>query len=190
VSIRSRLFALPMPGFVRKAGLSKLARLTAEAFGDAYPGGRGLSFAECLERYAEFTSMHAETLLRSDDSARSAAQTRLFSNAQKLGGRLRVLLGIRSHGDPSGQAMSVARALYRMIGVDFKARAAGRTGNARTSARFTVRTCFFSSRYSPEVCRLISSLDAGLLSGLTGGGELVFARRMTEGAIFCEGEIG
>ena len=37
----------------------------------------------------------------------------------------------------------------------------------------TVDRCAFAERYSPPVCRLMSSLDAGLIAGLTDGGRLV-----------------
>ena len=166
-----------MPGFVRKAAVQRLGRLTAEAFGLDYPGGHWLSPAAILDRYAAFTFEHAEALLQDGACARQAAvEHGLFSNARRLGARLRALLGVRRH----EEAMTVARSLYRMIGIDF-------TGCAQGT--FLVRRCFFSSRYSPKVCRLISWLDSGLISGLTNGGELVFTHRVTEGAALCKGEV-
>jgi hypothetical protein len=48
-----------------------------------------------------------------------------------------------------------------------------------------VRRCSFSRRYSAEVCRLMSRLDAGVLAGLAGGGELAFSERLTEGSDRC-----
>ncbi len=78
------------------------------------------------------------------------------------------------------EAAHVARALYRVIGVDFRVGAAG---------GFVVKSCLFSSRYTPAACRLISSLDAGLLAGLTGGARMVFTQRITEGAAVCRGEL-
>jgi hypothetical protein len=35
----------------------------------------------------------------------------------------------------------------------------------------------------------MSSLDSGLMSGLTDGGKLVFTHRITEGAAFCTGDV-
>jgi hypothetical protein len=181
MSIRTRLFALPLPGFVRKACVRRLARLTAQAFQSAPPSARGLSCEALLERYAVFTAEHAEALLSVGAPAiREETGERLFSNARDLGKRIRVWLGIRG----TREVMDVARALYRVIGVDFRGRA-----NAGTST-FTVARCYFSSHYSPEVCRLISGLDAGLLSGLSDGRELVFTKRVTEGAALCAGVLG
>jgi hypothetical protein len=187
VSIRSRLFAVTLRGVARRAALRRLARLTADAFDSELPGGRGLSFATSLERYAQFSSRQAGALLRASagtaaDAAAdaragaAAVEGRLFSGAKALGARLRAGLGIRHY----VEAMSVARALYRTIGIDFKGCPAG---------GFRVERCFFSAHYSAPVCRLISSLDAGLLCGLTGGGALRFTHRMTEGAAFCRGVI-
>ena len=49
----------------------------------------------------------------------------------------------------------------------------------------TISRCYFSSFYSPEVCRVMSAMDRGLLAGLAGGGELVFIQRITEGQPCC-----
>jgi hypothetical protein len=48
-----------------------------------------------------------------------------------------------------------------------------------------VDRCAFAAWYSPRVCRLMSSLDAGLLAGLTRGGRLTFSERITEGSPRC-----
>ena len=194
MSFRARLFALPMPGFLRRAFLGRLFRLTADAFGAQVPAPGG-SLPEILDQYAAFTRAQAEIAM--EDSARTAnVQQRLYTNALSLGGRLRSLLGVR--GMP--EALDAARTLYRLIGVDFRGAAAG-TAAARTaavvtaaagaapvrgqdgagcdSACFSVSRCSFSRHYPPEVCRLISSLDAGLLAGLTGGSKMTFTERIT-----------
>jgi len=93
-----------------------------------------------------------------------------------LGRRLRFWLGIRT----MRKAMSVARALYRVMEIDFQGDGAG---------RFAVSRCRFSSCYSPAACKLISSLDRGLLDGLTGGARMAFTQRITEGAAYCGGEV-
>jgi hypothetical protein len=184
VSIRSRLFALPMPGLLKKAFLRRLFRLTAEAFGAAAPAHHG-SVTALLDRYAAFTRGQAEMAMR--DSARAAeAPGRLFESAFRLGSRLRALLKVRR----MQEAMDVAKTLYRLIGVDFCGMATCSADRATAGAAcFTVSRCFFSTRYPPAVCRLISSLDAGLLAGLTGGGEMTFTERITEGAAACKGVI-
>ncbi len=169
MSVRTSIFALPMPGIFRLACIRRLAGLTASAFGVS---PRRIS---CLADYAAFTAEQAEAALNAGAET-ADVEGRLFNEARCLGGRLRFWLGIRS----TREAMSAARALYRLLGVDFKAEASG---------SFVVRSCFFSSRYSPAVCRLISSLDAGLVCGLTGGARMLFSRRITESFAFCTGVI-
>ena len=149
--------------------------LTAQAFEAEPPASRGLSHAALLRAYAEFTSRQARIVLSVRPAARSEVETRLFSKAAQLGSRLRALLGVRR----ADEAMSVARALYRMIGVDFRG----------CGGEFTVSRCAFAADYSPEVCRLVSSLDSGLFSGLSGGKGLAFTRRITEGAASCRGAV-
>ncbi|HVO37416.1 MAG TPA: hypothetical protein VMV03_00160 [Spirochaetia bacterium] len=175
MSFRHRLFGLPMPGLLRRACISRLHRLTADAFQAEAPAPHG-SARRRLESYAELTRAVAEQAAV-DEGRTARARDRLFANARGLGARLRSRLGIRDRQD----ALEAARSLYRLIGVDFRP--------SRGSAGFTVPHCFFSGYYSPAVCRMISSLDAGLLSGLTDGAEMSFCRRITEGAASCEGVI-
>jgi hypothetical protein len=152
-----------MPGFLRSVCIQRLTDCTAASFGVRPP------HISSVDDYAAFTAEQAML-------ASSGSEERLFSSAHALGVKLRARLGIRSH----AEAMVVARALYRMIGVDFKPDAAG---------GFIVSSCFFSSCYSPSICRLISSLDAGLLCGLSGRKEMTFTQRITEGAGVCRGVI-
>jgi len=125
-----------------------------------------------LDAYAAFTATQAQRVL-SSGSPLEPVRARLFSKARDLGSRLRAVLRVRS----SRRAGLVMRALYKVIGVDFRS----------TGGEFTVAKCFFSSRYSPAVCQLISSLDAGLFTGLSGGITLEFRRRITGGFACCTG---
>jgi hypothetical protein len=45
--------------------------------------------------------------------------------------------------------------------------------------------CAFARVYGPDVCRLMSSMDSGLIAGLTDAGGLHFTGRITEGASAC-----
>ena len=187
MSIRSRLFSLPIPRLLRKVFLMRLFRLTAGAFGAPAPRVRGTP-AQILDSYSAFTKEQAERVMQ-DSSRVAEVQRGLFAHASSLGARLRSSLGVSS----TGEAMEVARALYRLIDVDFSGTAAPGSCDAGcasgTSACFTVSRCSFSACYPPAVCRLISSLDAGLLAGLTRGGKMIFTQRITEGASACKGVV-
>lgn len=165
---------MSVPSFVRVWCIRRLARLTAEAFQVPAPAVEGPCSA-ALDTYAAFTAAQAQRVLVSS-SPLEPVQARLFSNARDLGRRLRAGLLVPG----PRRAAAVLRALYQVIGVEF--RSAG--------SEFTVPRCYFASRYSPDVCRLISSLDAGLFSGLSDGGVLEFRGRITEGARFCSGALG
>jgi hypothetical protein len=72
--------------------------------------------------------------------------------------------------------MEVATLLYAVLGIRLEG----------TSNGLTVTSCAFSRCYSPETCRVVSSLDAGFMAGLSAGGQLTFTQRMTEGFDRCQ----
>lgn len=53
----------------------------------------------------------------------------------------------------------------------------------------TVRRCYFSRFYAPNMCRVMSAMDRGIFAGLFGGGELTFKSRITEGLPCCRAEF-
>ena len=72
--------------------------------------------------------------------------------------------------------LRLGKILYRMLKIEF---------NGSAEGEVVIRHCFFSPYYTPEVCRIISALDEGLLSGLSNGGQMVFKERITEGKTCC-----
>lgn len=160
------------PGFFKRQALSELYRATAHAFGFAMPSIARLPFQEQLQSYAIFTTEQAEQAWEGKESL-SRLQARLHHNAYRLGQRLRERFGL----DQLQDAMTLARILYRIIGIEFSGSPQG---------EISIRSCYFSRFYSPQVCLLISALDEGLLCGLAGGGKLTFTERITEGAPACK----
>ncbi len=77
------------------------------------------------------------------------------------------------------EALAVMRSVYRLLGIDFHG----------APDCFVMTRCSLSVTHSPRACRLMSSFDRGLLSGLTRGKTMVFTQRITEGAPFCKGVI-
>jgi hypothetical protein len=82
------------------------------------------------------------------------------------------LLGIHSVDD----VMALGRLLYSLLDIEFQ---------GSSSGEIMISRCYFSGYYSPEVCRVMSAMDHGLLAGLAGGGKLVFSQRITEGHACC-----
>jgi hypothetical protein len=173
VNLPPSMSARWLPPLLRKRQIGKLLRLTAEAFDAEAPSLRGLSLDDSLKTFATFTRDEAGKALRTGRNLDPIAST-LYHRAFELGRQCRKWLRI---GDTEG-VMSAARVLYGICNIDFQGTREGEV---------TVSRCFFSEYYSGAVCRVISSLDAGLLAGMSGGRQLTFSQRITEGAGACTG---
>jgi hypothetical protein len=172
-----RLLALRIyiPPFIKRKKLDELFRLTAHAFGCETPRRKGQSYRELLESYAEFTKVEAEKCLENRKDL-SEVKSRLFQGASRLGREIRRSFRLRSQ----AEIMEMSRILYRLLGIDFRGSPGGDV---------TIKSCFFSQYYSPEICRLISSLDEGLAEGLSDGGQLSFSQRITEDKDCCKARL-
>lgn len=171
MSLPLKLLQLYVPAFFKRRALRELFEATARAFGREMPPLKGLSFDQRLRQYATFTAQQAEEALRGEEV--SALKARLRQNAYQLGAGLRKNFGITR----MEEVMGLARILYRSIGIEFQGNPEG---------EITIRRCYFSHFYSPQVCQLISALDEGLLAGLAGGGRLSFSARISEGSPVCK----
>ena len=158
------------PGFLKKRKLLDLIRAAAEAFSVALPDFRGESYAGLLGRFTDLAEDWSLAAVR--EGRENDVSARLFDNSRRLGQEARRALRPRN---PS-EVMEAARVLYTAIGIDFR-------GDVEGNIR--IRHCAFSRRFSPGTCRLMSSMDAGILSGLAGTGSLAFSARLTEGAEAC-----
>lgn len=170
-----KLFPHNFPAFVREEILGELFAATAVSFDCPPPAVEQLSYDECLRSYALFTRAQAEKALQSGRDLRKL-KTRLYRSAFPLGAKLREQFGLQT----MEEVMELGQILYRAIGVEIQ-------GDARGSV--TVSRCYFSQFYTAPVCDLISALDDGVLSGLSGGGRLAFSERITEGRSCCRAKL-
>ncbi len=168
------LSGIYVPAFVRKRKLLQLFAATADAFGVPMPAMKGLRIEDCLKEYARFTREEAARAIR--DGTEGEVKLRLYRNAYRLGSGLRGELGVKD----MNQAMKLARTVYEIVGIDFMA---GPQGDV------VISRCYFADFYSSKVCSVISSIDAGLISGLTAGGRMTFSHRLTEGNDCCIARI-
>jgi len=168
-----------LPVFIREEILAALFEATAEAFGCPAPALGPLSYDECLRAYALFTREQAEKALQSGRDV-PAIKARLYQNAYPLGGKLRQWFAV----DTMEEVMELGQILYRAIGVEIVGEP-----QVDTQGDLTVNRCYFSQFYSGPVCDLISALDDGVFSGLSGGGRLVFSERLTEGRECCRAKL-
>ena len=172
MSLRLALLKRHVPEPIRRRMFGRLACLTAAAFGVPAPDLRRLRPDEQIERFARFTRDEAERALAAGASC-AACRDRLFDGAQTLGSSIRRSLGIRR----PDEAMRALRVLYAAIGIELEGNSSG--------GEIVISRCAFSRVYTPSICELISGLDAGIVSGLTGGSVLTFTERITEGAAAC-----
>ncbi len=163
------------PEFVKKRALAQLFSYTAAAFEAEVPPSAGLDYRQCLAQYARFAQTHAEERLH-DGREVETVKERLYRNAVELGCVQSKWVRPRTLAD----VMAVARVLYHMIDIDLQ-------GDER--GEVVIRRCYFSQFYSAKVCRLMSAMDAGLLAGLSNGGELIFTGRITEGQPCCRAHL-
>jgi hypothetical protein len=171
VNVALAILKIYVPGPHKKRLLGELYEATARAFGATPPDLRGLSYAALLESYATFTRSEAGRLLE-EGSREAAVPENLYKNAYALGLRLRQALGIRS----LRHALKASRILYKTLRIDFEGTPAGEV---------TIRSCYFSRFYTSAICRVVSSIDAGVAAGLSGGGRLEFSQRITDGRDCC-----
>jgi hypothetical protein len=172
VTLRLRAFAAIPPSLLRPFVVRRLLRRTADAFGADLPALRGrVSGIDLLPAYATFSNARAELLLAGRGDV-DAVRRDLWRIGDRIGCDLRRALGITSVAD----AMVAARVVYRALDIDLRGSPTGEVVVAR---------CSFARTYGPEVCVVMSSLDAGLFAGLTDGRRLTFTRRITEGAPAC-----
>jgi hypothetical protein len=175
MNLRLSLLNIFMPYKLKEQALRELFDATARAFQVSPPVLDGLRFNDILRNYADLTRAAAKQQINKKEDI-DRTRKRLYENAFKIGKEIRNKLRILSRED----ALKAARILYRAIGIDFL---------CSKSGEVLVRSCYFSRFYSCEVCWIISSLDEGLIAGLTGGGRLWFRSRITEGNKSCVGTI-
>ena len=159
------------PEFIKKRVLNELFTITARAFECALPPLRGFSYAELLKQYALFTRAEAEKSIQHNHDLQ-AIRNRLFDQAYQMGHELRKKFNIST----DEEVMELGQRLYEILGINFQ-------GNKQ--GLVTISRCFFSEYYSSQVCQLISALDEGVLAGLSGGGQLNFSQRITDGNNCC-----
>ena len=166
-----------MPDFLRRRQLQMLMNLAAESFSVPAEKIRGGTAEEALAQYAAFTCrcMDAGSI---DQDACSADEEKLYRDARRLGDKIRQTTGFTEHEDQN----RLITLLYRNIGIEINI-----TGDLRErqTGELIVPDCYFSRYYTPEQCRLMSFVDSGIVSGICGGGKLLFSHRITEGCGFC-----
>ena len=152
------------PGLFRRIELQILCDLAADTFGQKRIRIWTLPPDQALKAYAAFTVRCME-----ETPVDKAA---LYRSACRLGRKVRRVTGFRDDGD----IRKLIFLLYQNIGICMDGRIPG---------VIRIRKCYFSRFYTPAQCRMMSAVDAGVITGICGGGKLRFTDRITEGCPQC-----
>jgi hypothetical protein len=160
-----------LPRTLQQNRLNELFMATADAFQRQLPQLKGYSPDQILTEYALFTAGNAEETIKQGNM--HGVKTRLYVNARQIGQKIRRELNIHT----LQEVMQACGVIYKALKIEFCGDLQG---------QILIKSCFFSSFYSGDVCRIISSLDAGLVAGLSGGSGMEFSQRITEGNTYCK----
>jgi len=167
-----KILELYIPEFIKRNQIKKLFKIAADAFNTEQPLVIGLSFKECLESFAVFTNDETQRAISSGKDIHGI-KTSLYNHAYDFGHDLQRKLNIKT----LEESLKIVEILYKVIGIDF---------HASTHGEITISECYFSKFYSLSVCKIISSLDIGLIDGLSGGKKIEFSNRITDGYKCCK----
>ena len=170
----------PLPDWARAAGIQVLLGVFARTFDVVPPRVVGWPADDALYAFREFSAACIEEALVSPDYAASK-RVELESRARDLGSLVRHAL--RPRDDELAELVSF---LYAAIAIDVVGLGPeGSQTKFHRPARLQFRRCYFSERYTPEICAFMSAFDSGFVGGLCGGGSLQFESRITAGAPCC-----
>ena len=127
---------------------------------------------EALELYMDCTIQWMNELAVQEKACIVRTGRRLYRLARHLGSSIRRITGFTQEED----LQRLVFLLYRNIAIEMQGNIPG---------QILVRACFFSCRYTPAQCRMMSNMDDGVVTGIVGGGKLTFSQRLTEGCGTC-----
>ncbi len=165
-----------MPEAAKRFEIKVLMRLTAASFGIKGISMGGMDSGECLKAFRHFT---VDAVKGQSGETLSSFRRKMYRRAFMVGRCFSILPGLRKDGNRKRLIVM----LYRNIGIML--RSAEGKNDGIDIWRINIPHCSFSSDYTPEVCRVMSGLDAGIICGIFGGGKLKFIHRITEGCSYC-----
>ncbi len=152
------------PSILKNIELQILLNTTAAAF--ERPGKMIWQLPEdkALAAYAAYTT----------DCLKGAAadKKRVYRYAYRLGRRIRRISGFAEREDLERLVFY----LYSNIGIKMTGQLPG---------ELLISACYFSDVYTPKQCMMMSLMDWGIVSGICGGGKLIFSERLTQGCGRC-----
>ncbi|MBQ9033782.1 MAG: hypothetical protein IJ107_03850 [Lachnospiraceae bacterium] len=124
----------------------------------------------CLREYQRYT---VSCLQNRSGQELAALRKAMYRKAFAAGRMLGKLPGMTN----DAARTRLIRLLYRNIDIEIVGTMPG---------EITIPRCSFSRCYTPQMCAVMSGMDAGIICGIFGGGSLTFTRRLTEGCPACQ----
>ena len=176
MNIKLFLSQFYVPASYRKRKTAELFNITAKTFGVKPAAVLAAESPDALlERYAEFSKDQAQIILKNKRSV-NGIKAGLFAGAREMGVCLRNELNLKNDRD----FHIATRVIYKALKIDLEF-----VGNGE----IVIKKCFFSGFYSEKICSLMSSLDSGLIEGLSGGLKMSFYQSITECYSCCRAVI-
>ena len=172
MNILLSLLKIHTPVTLKKRKIRELFEITGKAFQCDIPPLNGLGYEDLLKEYAMFAKAQCEKSVRESKNIEEI-KAKLYQDALETGNKLGNTLNLKGMKD----IMYASKLFYSILGISF-------SGNER--GEIAIGQCYFSKYFSPEVCRIISSLDEGVAEGLSQGKKLCFNQRITEGRNCCK----
>ncbi len=156
----------------RKFEIRVLVHMAAASCGRKAPSMRGMNSRKRLMLFRNFT---VDAVRSCSGEDLSSFRDNMYRRAFRVGRLLALLPGLND----TEKRKRLIIMLYRNIGIVLK------DGNDDADGCIHIPHCSFSSAYTPEICKVMSGMDAGIICGIFGGGKLEFSQRITEGCPYC-----
>lgn len=111
------------------------------------------------------------------EKAMKVGRAAMFKAGYGLGLEARKRLGVSEN---LQDTIKAAQIMYRVLGIKFKVEKLGE------NMVLKVEKCSLAAHYSPETCRLMSAADEGVVHGLNENIDMLFMKRITDGAEECK----
>lgn len=111
------------------------------------------------------------------EKAMKVGRDAMFKAGYSLGLEAHKRLGVSEN---LQDTIKAAQIMYKVLGIEFKVEKLGK------NMVLKVEKCSLAAHYSPETCRLTSAADEGVVHGLNENIDMLFKKRITEGAEECK----
>lgn len=192
MNIKIKLLSIWTPQLLLKRELDKVAAVTTECLDELLkeyaPESlhqlEGLLMGGNLDDRRALMAEHHNILVNAlieslgYGKAMELGRNALFKAGYNMGLETHEILGL--NGENIHETVEGAELMYRVLGIEFKVEKLGKNMVLR------VKRCALADHYSPETCRMMSAADEGVVHGLNENINMLFKKRITEGAKECE----